>query len=221
MSSISRSFDQIRSLSPKLNKATDDANKTVLRVEQFLDECSLGLPAEVFCYAGADNRFEVSLGYTRRGNRYRIVVVTTRFDVGEDEHIVLDENGDAKVQNREERPWCECARDIKLETIPQLPALIEALASNAEKSIKAAEEATLTVEKILSATQPTTTEQMAAQSASRAKTTGHRATNQHMVALRESFAEQLAKPGPADAAALDLGKGPYTLPSGAKLGIEL
>ena len=74
---LKKSVERIRELSPQLNAATDDANRVVAAVEQFLNEdCKVGIPAGVVAvYAAEDSQdAAMTLGYWRVQGKYRIAV---------------------------------------------------------------------------------------------------------------------------------------------------
>src|SRR5687767_5355800 len=109
---LSDAVQKLRTLSPKLNAATDLATKAVARVEKFLnDECSIGLPAETRAWITETER--VSLAYDRHESKFRILI---RYeDPGSDEV-------------RREVAWSEAPRGDKLATFAHLAKLLEEVA---------------------------------------------------------------------------------------------
>lgn len=118
--------ESLRSLAPRLNQVTDDANAIVRDVEHFLnEECSLGVHACVNIKRyDADNDAGEWLEYRRVGPRYRIAFV------------VSDEGGnDVSV-----KAWSDCPRQEKLQSFAVLPALLAKVAASVEAELKKAED---------------------------------------------------------------------------------
>ena len=106
--------DQLRRNADSLNQLTDAAAQMVAKLEEFLaTKCSVGIDAQVpfrswedpnTCVEGAD-----SLAYRRVGGAFRIAVHSWSSAYEDDESI---------------KPWAECARDEKIDSIEALPDLI-------------------------------------------------------------------------------------------------
>ena len=135
---LSDSISLIRKSSSKLNKITDDAAEAVRGVEEFLNrECSLGVSVYVrvtTTSVGDGHSIEKGLLYSRIGNRYRIgIYEEPSYDP---EEIIC-------------KPWSDCSREDKLETIDALPKLIHELADKVIEKIKNSKEASETVTNLL------------------------------------------------------------------------
>jgi hypothetical protein len=116
-------IESLRSLTPRLNAATDLANKTVRDAEEFLnEECSAGIPACVQ-FRSSENGPGYFLEYKRIGQRFRIAVVQA-----------TDEGRELSV-----RPWSDCTRDEKLESFKKLPELLARIAKDVETMVNEAE----------------------------------------------------------------------------------
>lgn len=134
--SLAEAVNKLRHSSARLNQLTDEANMIVKEVENFLNkECSVGVFARVV--VSTMEVAEQSLQYRRVGSRYRIAVVW------------VTEGGDPDDPDISVRPWSECPRDEKLETIKSLPSLIVEIAKNLDKKIIDTEKAASTVSQVL------------------------------------------------------------------------
>jgi hypothetical protein len=133
------SIDRIKQSSSRLNKTADEAATVVSATENFLNtECSIGIIAYVTVsredISGDGGPYEtISLGYQTWGERYRIVV---SHDCDDREHPDV-------------KPWAECGREMKLNTIHKLPELIEEIANRIDAKIGEAHEAVTTVASML------------------------------------------------------------------------
>jgi hypothetical protein len=121
----------LRTLSPRLNKVTDEANQIVRDVEAFLnEECSIGVTAVVnFQYLGHPDDGPCGglyLEYRRVGGKFRIAIVESDVD-GEDVSV---------------KPWADSPRHEKLDSFKVLPELIREIASKVEESISDTEKTT-------------------------------------------------------------------------------
>ena len=134
--SLVEAVDKLRRSSARLNQLTDEANRIVQEVENFLNkECSVGVFARVVVSAGEVD--EQYLQYCRVGSRYRIAVVW------------ITESGGPDDLDVSVRPWSECPRDEKLDTIKSLPFLIVEIAKNLDKRIIDTEKTAATVSQVL------------------------------------------------------------------------
>jgi len=130
---LAEAIGRLHSSSARLNQLTDEANTTVKEVEDFLNkECSAGIFASVIV-SETDFGSE-SLEYRRVGQRYRIAIVWREFDNEMDPAV---------------KPWSECSRDEKIETIERLPALIIEVAKRLDEKILDAEKAVVAVSQVL------------------------------------------------------------------------
>lgn len=145
-SELSKRFDALRAIAPRLDAVTDEATRIVTQVEQILtDDLHLGIPASVRLAAhrlGPDEndvqleRFEY-LVFDRIGNKFRVALSI----------VVTEMEGDCEPQSREVIPWPSCSREQKLRAFPALPRLLdeilrtaEAMAVQAEKTAEAIKE---------------------------------------------------------------------------------
>jgi hypothetical protein len=143
---LNKSIEHLRTLSPKLNKATDLANAAVAVVEKFLnDECSLGIPARKTAWI-KEGESTLDLAYERVNGKFRIAIIEEEWipaeghspDFGEWRHV-------------ETRPWAESSRGDKLRTFAALPKLLDAIVTEVEAAIQKTDETVAAVEKIMGA----------------------------------------------------------------------
>ena len=152
MPPIDKSLKKLRELAPALNKAADDAGRIIRDVEHLLsDELNVGVKAEVVFRREdegndpAAERYDqgryFSLAYRRvSGDRFRIAVVEELYYTYRDARGTHAE----AWETIHEIPWAECPRDLKLESFPELPQLLEELVTKAEAaadSVKKTQEA--------------------------------------------------------------------------------
>lgn len=103
-------------------------------VEEFLaKECSIGFEISVI-YESDKLAGKKHLEYRRIGQHYRIAV-----------HV------DSKFVANKIAPkaWSDCSRNIKIESIKHLPALIEAITQKVDDDVSNAEEAAMAVSGVL------------------------------------------------------------------------
>ena len=156
-----QSIDRLRTLSPKLNKATDEANRVVAMVETFLnDECSIGLASDVVV-SQTDVRLDadddtgsfateyISLSYERVDGTFRIAVKVERDHEGVDDNNVRRN----ELEIVSVTPWASCPRATKLDTFPKLAELLNAICKNTEQAIEQTAETSKAVKGILDALQ--------------------------------------------------------------------
>ncbi len=148
--SLLKSMQRIREATPVLNKATDEAQAIVARVEKFLDECSVGVHAHVQ-FSDEDVNEELSrqrsLSYERVDGKFRIAVTTTAC-------LEIETDGDpyTKCMPDEDNPpvaWGSCPRHIKLASFGSLPGLLSRIAEEASGLSRKAGETTEAVKQIL------------------------------------------------------------------------
>ncbi|HNO77300.1 MAG TPA: hypothetical protein PKN33_04490 [Phycisphaerae bacterium] len=140
---VRKAIETLQELSPKLNDTTSAANDTVAKVEAFLnDQCSIGLPcwilAERIGSKEAPSEQHVWLGYDRVDGKFRVVV----------EQLIRHED---QEEHTGPKPWASCSRDLKLNTLPKLPKLLEAIAEEACKMAEKNDTAISAIETILTA----------------------------------------------------------------------
>src|SRR5262245_24488151 len=122
---LAQSLARVRTSANRLNQLTDDAARTVREVEDLLRECSVGIEAWVVVDQPPQVSEEFkSLGYSRWGQQFRIVVA----------HGREDDPTDATV-----KPWSDWDRATKLESIEKLPELIEAIVKEVDSRISRVE----------------------------------------------------------------------------------
>jgi L-fucose mutarotase/ribose pyranase (RbsD/FucU family) len=145
---LKKRLDALRAVAPRLNAATDDANRIVAMVEKVLvDELNLGVPAEATFAHYPDGRdddgVEVerleTLAFKRVNGRYRIVVET----------LIREAMGHQDVHSLEDTPWPSCTREQKLNALPKLPLLLDRILSQSQKLAEAAEEAAESIKAML------------------------------------------------------------------------
>ena len=153
---LRKSLDELRTLSPQLNKATDDANRVVQLVEKFLnDECRIGLRSYVTIwtdkpdheqYLGIDDFAGLLLGYDRCGSAgFRIVIQRN-----EDK----EESEGNKYIAKDIRPWAESARGDKLKSFPGIPQLLKKIVAEAEQAIASASKTSKAIDEMMAALAP-------------------------------------------------------------------
>lgn len=131
----------LRSLSPELNRVTDQAARLVSVVENFLsDECQFSIPAHVVMSRtdhpdGSDD--ETRLEYARLEGKFKLVV----------SQVSSDPAGESYVQSK--TAWSECPRDIKLWSIEHIPDLLVAIGKRIERTISSAGKASKNIEDLL------------------------------------------------------------------------
>ena len=156
---IRNSLSQLRSLSPKLNKATDEATAVVAAVEKFLhEECSLGISTNV--RAWENDELRLYLAYERVGGKFRIAIIEDQpaYEIDEDENRrrTIDDAGDPAWRTVATKAWAEAARVDKLRTFSELPTLLKMLASETASSIEQMEKTCETVQQVIGALEDAT-----------------------------------------------------------------
>lgn len=142
---------QLREVTPKINRATDDATAAVRSVESFLSGLDVGISAGVMYNNGVNTvefdgvhesvvNIAMSLIYQRHDGKYRITIVESRSNDGGETWI------DERVI-----PWLEARRDEKLASFPSLPVLLDGINEEAESLVEQADSAGAAVAEILSA----------------------------------------------------------------------
>ena len=157
--SLRESIERIRELAPVLNKATDDAQAIVARLEQFLSEYRVGVPAKVKV-DDMDVSKNISrqryLSYERVDGKFRIAVTThLACETDEVNHKNnINEPFVIKFMPDPENPpiaWCSCPRDVKLVSFDALPELLRKIAKEAFCTSQQANNTVETVRQILTA----------------------------------------------------------------------
>ena len=135
MDELQQAVAKLRTLSPKLNSAVEQAQRVVLQVEHFLaHECQLAVQAEV------------PVGYNDKG----VAVTLMRYGrVNGKFHIALTlTDGDARFVSR---AWVDCDRNEKLASFPALPRLLLAVTKAVENQINSTSATTHTVSSLMAA----------------------------------------------------------------------
>ena len=150
---LRKSLERLSQVAPKLNQATDRATSIINRVEEFLSNSGVGMPASASLghrevvvrkdeeTGGQTTGLELSaVSYDRDRNtgRYRLLYQTWREDgygnlMSEEEDVVL----------------AQAPRHMKLEAVGALPELLQAVAESAERAMTTADANAEAVEKLL------------------------------------------------------------------------
>ena len=150
---LRKSLERLSQIAPKLNQATDRATSIINKVEEFLANSGVGMPAnadlgyrEVVVCKDEETGDQTtgsefsSVNYDRDRNtgRYRLLYKTWREDssgnlISEDEDVVL----------------AQAPRHMKLEAVGALPQLLQAVAEAAEQAMATADANAEAVEKLL------------------------------------------------------------------------
>ena len=118
---IAENVEKLRASTTLLNQAGDELSTIVRNVEAFLDECGVGVHAEVMVFESEDERgqpeFCTNLGYSRIGGKFRIVVSEMYYSSPESPY---------------EKPWTYCSRQEKIMSAKKLPDLISSIIKQVE-----------------------------------------------------------------------------------------
>jgi hypothetical protein len=131
-------FSHLRTYAARLNKLSDDAAATVKAVEDFLnDECSVGIYSEVIFASRTEElddhppiTFYSAIAYARVGSRFRIAIVHGDDNSPEDPSV---------------KPWSDCSRDEKFDSIAKLPELLDRISEELDTKIGDAEKVVASV----------------------------------------------------------------------------
>lgn len=132
---ITESLARISEQTARLNQLCDEGAATIRDLEDTLEKMNVGVPAEVnlrryedpSCYEYED------FVYRRIGGRFRIGYALSSIE----------------PESEIEKPWSDCSREIKLETLPRLAELVSQIAIEVEKRACAAETAIASVKKLV------------------------------------------------------------------------
>ncbi len=160
---VKASLDKLHTLSPKLNTATDEASAVVAAVEEFLNNCSIGLHVSVCVseepseeretyledqFTPVHKSFVTWLAYRRLAGTFRIAVEVDR-------RLYSIYGTDADDQWTTEfvsaRAWSSAPRDVKLQAFPHLPNLLSRLADELGEGVEETIATAKTVKEILTA----------------------------------------------------------------------
>lgn len=135
MDELQQAVTKLRTLSPKLNSAVEQAQRVVLQVEHFLaHECQLAVQADVPVTYNDKGIAVTLLRYGRINGKYHIGLTQT--------------DGDSRFVSR---AWVECDRNEKLASFPALPRLVLAVTKAVESQISATNATTHTITSLMSA----------------------------------------------------------------------
>ena len=135
MDDLQQAVVKLRSLSPRLNSAVDQAQRVVHQIESFLaHECQVAVQAEVPVIYNEKGVAVTLLRYGRLDGKFRIALTTT--------------DGDARFITR---AWTECDRCEKLASFPGLPKLLMAIAKVVETQINSTTSTTNIVNQLMGA----------------------------------------------------------------------
>lgn len=135
MDELQQAIAKLRSLSPRLNSAVEQAQRVVLQVEHFLvHECQLAVQAEVPVSYNDKGVAVTLLRYGRVNGKFHISLTQT--------------DGDARFVHR---AWIDADRSEKLTSFPALPKLLLAITKAVENQITATTATTQTVSNLMSA----------------------------------------------------------------------
>lgn len=135
MDELQQAVAKLRTLSPKLNSAVEQAQRVVLQVEHFLaHECQLAVQADVPVTYNDKGIAVTLLRYGRMNGKYHIGLTQT--------------DGDSRFVSR---AWVECDRNEKLASFPALPRLVLAVTKAVESQISATNATTNTITSLMSA----------------------------------------------------------------------
>jgi hypothetical protein len=129
---LSVAIKRLRTSSQRLNQISDEAAQLIQDIEQFLEETRVGVSATVQIGYGAsspnaDSPDWADLLSYRRLNSGKFRVAFVRQDV--------ESSHEGTV-----RPWSECTRDEKLQSLEKLPELLVELANQIEERTIRAEQ---------------------------------------------------------------------------------
>ena len=105
-------LNRIKHAASSINKVADEAAAEVKRVETWLAENKVGTRVWVMCPGHG-----VEMGYDRFGSDFRI--------------MLKDKDGEAK-------PWTDCVRRLRMDTLPYLPSLIVQIMHSVEEELNKA-----------------------------------------------------------------------------------
>lgn len=119
---LQQTFEKLRALAPKLNSATDEADRLVHRVDHFLaEECRAAVQCEVPVRYNEKGKPIVLLRYAHLNGRYCVCLTYT--------------DGESRFVTR---GWSECDRADKLAAFPLVPKLVTAVSKAVENQLSAA-----------------------------------------------------------------------------------
>ena len=143
MDDLQQAVAKLRTLSPRLNAAIEQAQRVVHQIEHFLaHECHVAVQAEVPVTYNEKGVAVALLRYGRVDGRFRICLTST--------------DGDSRFLSRS---WAECDRSEKLASFPALPKLLMAITKAVETQINATNTTATTVNALMTALGATRTDE--------------------------------------------------------------
>jgi hypothetical protein len=134
---------RVRDSAVRLNELCDQASESVRVLEEFLNkDCSIGIEASVLVSKDEDpyHQSALSLRYGRWGNRFRVLLEWYETPCAE------------PGEETRSKPWVECKREDKLESLPFLCDLITAIDEAVQTRIQKAESAIAAISELTSTT---------------------------------------------------------------------
>jgi len=149
----SRLFADLAAIAPRVNNETDGASLVVNRVERYLQDHSIGVPAEVrtsFVRRSPNVSDLTLLAFERHAGRFRIVVKTVRqTSFAEPSEIHTQPQRGEASEVASVIPWNDAPRETKLAVYPALPTLLVEIYTRAEKLASSAAEASSKIDALL------------------------------------------------------------------------
>ena len=142
--------DQIRSLSPQLNEASDRMSAAFKTVEQFLSGCAIGVRAAVLFDDDAEQDKYENTTYTGTYLAYRRLSSEAGFRLCL-EQAKLDGPGGDWEQTIWVKHWADTPREMRAAAFDYLPALLEQIRDEAKSLIERTSATDGTVTEILDA----------------------------------------------------------------------
>ncbi|MBI3810003.1 MAG: hypothetical protein HY284_06060 [Nitrospirae bacterium] len=129
-------FSRLEGLSARINQASDSLSTTLAQIEVKLRDLRLGVEAWVptettqFCddVGNDDGAMLEFLGYGKYNGQWQLLIKNQTEDP--------DEDGTPTRNESPPVPLCQQPRETRVKAIQHLPALLEALAKNAENTLQ-------------------------------------------------------------------------------------
>ncbi len=132
---ITESLARIGEQTARLNQLCDEGAATIRDLEDTLEKMNVGVSASLTIHSYEDHSgwYEYEhFVYRRIGGRFRIGYAS----------------GDCSPESEIEKPWSDCSRQIKIDTLHRLPELVAKIAEEVETRAKEAEKAIASVKKL-------------------------------------------------------------------------
>lgn len=137
--SIQHSLEKLRNIAPEMNRVADSSAQIVQAVESTLTNLNIGIEAaKVFrtTHKSETVSEHTTLAYRRVKGAFRIAVVVER-----QTEVENDNFSGVCSEILSEVPWAECPRDVKLNSFPTLPGLLEKIVMESEDAKQKVEKA--------------------------------------------------------------------------------